>query len=35
MKKCDDYASSDDMMLLSKFITKKPAKANVKVSANV
>ncbi len=35
VKKCDDYASNDDMMLLSKFITKKPAKANVKIGANI
>jgi hypothetical protein len=35
MKKCDDYASQDDMMILSNFITKKPAKANVKIGANI
>lgn len=35
IKKCDDYASREDMILLSKFITKKPAKANIKIGANI
>jgi hypothetical protein len=35
MKKCDEYASKDDMMMLSNFITTKPAKANVKIGANI
>lgn len=35
MKKCDSYASKDHMMLLSNFITKNPAKANIKIGANI
>jgi hypothetical protein len=35
IKKCDDYASNKDMLTLSKFITKKPAKPNVKIGANI
>lgn len=35
IKKAEDYASSDDLMLLGKLISKKPGKPNVKVLANV
>ena len=35
MRKAEEYASKDDMMLMSNFITTKPAKANVKIGANI
>ena len=35
MRKAEEYASKDDMMLMSNFITSKPAKANVKIGANI
>jgi hypothetical protein len=35
IKKAEDYASKDELMLLSKLISKKPAKPNVKVLPNV
>ena len=31
----DEYASAQELDILSKFITKKPAKPNVKITANV
>lgn len=35
IKNAEQYASTDELMLLSQIITKKPSKPNVKVSANV
>ena len=34
MSKAEEYASKEEMLLLSKFITEKPAKLNVKIGAN-
>lgn len=35
IKKAEEYASNDDLMLLGKLISKKPGKPNVKVLPNV
>lgn len=32
MKKAEEYASKEDMLLISNFITEKPSKLNIKVS---